>query len=140
MPAPSPSDVVVHMPVARGAVGDARATVRRHLADISAAPVADAMVVVAAELVTTSLLAGEPSAEDSLRLRLSRGPRVVGVEVTAASTGAADGYRLVRRALSEPGTARGLRLVDALSTRWGLVYDDRAGTRLWAELETPLAA
>ncbi len=139
MPAPSPSDVVVHVPVARGAVGDARATVRRHLADISPAPVADAMVVVVAELVTTSLLVGDLSPEESLRLRLSRGPEVVGVEVTAGSTGAGDGYRLVRRALSEQG-GRGLRLVDALSTRWGLVYDDRAGTRLWAELETPLAA
>ncbi|HET6875093.1 MAG TPA: ATP-binding protein [Acidimicrobiales bacterium] len=89
------------------------------------APVDDA-VLVATELVTNAVLHGSPPVE--LRVRRN-GPRVrIEVEDASASQPV--------RALGDPGamTGRGLAVVEALSSSWGVDPLASGGKVVWAEL------
>lgn len=92
--------------------------------------VADSAVLLVSELVTNAILHGEPPVE--LRVGVPAG--TVHVEVHDSDRES----RLHLARISELGTerlgGRGLGLVDALSSRWGLVEDD-SGKCVWFEID-----
>lgn len=90
------------------------------------------VLLVASELVGNSVIHGRPGPDGRLALRVAMSPRTIRLE-------AVDGGRRLTRprpSFRSPERAtggRGLRLVDALSDRWGV----RSGrpTIVWAELD-----
>jgi anti-sigma regulatory factor (Ser/Thr protein kinase) len=93
--------------------------------------VADSAVLLVSELVTNAILHGEPPVE----LRVDTPQDHVHIEV---HDGDREALVLLPRAAPLPHDrmgGRGLRLVQSLSSRWGLDEDDR-GKCVWFEIDT----
>ncbi|MFF4565725.1 ATP-binding protein [Streptomyces sp. NPDC001435] len=107
-------------------------------------PAADTVALVVAELAANAVLHGRvPGRDFELRLRCDRTAGVVRVEVADTHPGRPECPE-PRRPGADPADAdggRGLLLVAAVATRWGV--DDRSGPgkTVWAEcaLSTPHA-
>lgn len=117
-------------------VGAARRMLRRQLDSWGVSGDAeDVAVLLVSELVTNAILHGEPP----LRLVASQRRRRIRVEVHDADATSVGRLRR-RHAELEEGTpaanGRGLRLVDALSSRWGSV-ESEAGKMVWFEVDLP---
>lgn len=84
------------------------------------------------ELVTNAVRHAGLSAGDRIRLLVQLHDAVLRVEVHDPGTG----FEL-RPAEPDPARASGwgLYLVDELADRWGMEGGDRAGTRIWFELD-----
>jgi two-component sensor histidine kinase len=100
----------------------ARRRVESCLAGISDAAMDDVRLVVS-ELVDNAYLHGR----GAIRLRLSRRPARVRVEVIDEGHGASIGIKPARH----QGGGHGLRLVDCIAVRWGVL---EGSTHVWAEL------
>lgn len=92
--------------------------------------VTDSAVLLVSELVTNAILHGEPPVE--LRIGLPAGR--VHVEVHDADREAALHLPTSSSMSQERLGGRGLRLVDALASRWGLDEDD-SGKCVWFEID-----
>lgn len=86
--------------------------------------------LVASELVTNAIVHGQTPSVATLRLLMPGH-----VELAVADGG--PGSPHLRRTSDGDPTGRGLRIVDAVSTSWGI--EDRAadGTTVWARLGSP---
>ncbi len=107
------------------AVPRARAFVRSFLGTNHGAVLADAELVVS-ELVTNATLHGVPP----VRVRLTDGTDLVRVEVQDRGHNGP----LVMRPPSQAMTGRGLAVVAALSSRWGVEPTAGEGKVVWAEI------
>jgi len=94
--------------------------------------VADSAVLLVSELVTNAIVHGEPPVE--LRVRIP--DDLLHVEVHDADREAAVHLPRPAPLPHERMGGRGLRLVDRLSSRWGLAEDDR-GKWIWFEIDLP---
>ena len=123
----------ITLPGVRRSVGVARGFVRELAAGV---PAVDDLVVVVSETVanavthTASGLAG-----GRVTVVLTGGEGVYRLEVSDA--GAAGGRPQVK-AEAEAETGRGMRIVEALSARWGFRAEG-ARTVVWAEFPAPAA-
>jgi anti-sigma regulatory factor (Ser/Thr protein kinase) len=94
----------------------------------------DTAAHVVAELAANAVTHGHvPGRDFRLRLRLLHDPRRLRIEVTDAR---ADRRPEIRSADSNDTPGRGLHLVDALATDWG-VTERAPGKTVWAELALP---
>lgn len=89
----------------------------------------DDVELVVSELVTNALRAGSPSVKLDLLLV---GPRRIAVHVTDEAVG----WPHPREAGVHDIGGRGLALVSAVSTEWGVTMNDSTKT-VWAELAVP---
>ena len=92
--------------------------------------VADSAVLLVSELVTNAILHGEPPVE----LRVGVPPGLLRVEVHDGDREAPVPMPQELGPSRERMGGRGLRLVEALSSRWGLCEDDD-GKTLWFEID-----
>ena len=111
-----------------GAGSKARALVRDALHDWGLAGMADDAAVIVTELVTNAVTHGE----SDFRLQLSRTPGAFRIEVVDEGQGTPEPQPLDFEA--EGG--RGIMLVDAMSSSWG-VESVPGGKLVWAEIATP---
>jgi anti-sigma regulatory factor (Ser/Thr protein kinase) len=105
----------------------ARHAVSRDLAEVADTEALSSLKLVVSELVTNSVVHG-PGKPIRLSLEVDEDGRVRG-EVEDEG----DGVIEIREAADGPG-GRGLRIVEALTSRWG-VYE--GSTHVWFELSTP---
>ncbi|MGC9538744.1 ATP-binding protein [Streptomyces sp. UG1] len=93
--------------------------------------VSDAAALIVTELAVNAVLHARVPGRD-IALRLSYGPDTVRVEVADAR-----GERLPRVSApaAEADTGRGLLLVDALATRWGVDTEPGPSKTVWAEID-----
>jgi two-component sensor histidine kinase len=105
----------------------ARHAVSRDLAEVADPEALSSLELVVSELVTNSVVHG-PGKPIRLSLEVDEDGRVRG-EVEDEG----DGVIEIREAADGPG-GRGLRIVEALTSRWG-VYE--GSTHVWFELSTP---
>ncbi len=95
----------------------------------------DVAVLLVSELVTNAILHAQPP----LRLVVSRRHRKVRVEVHDGDAGSVARLRRRHDEMEEGAPAangRGLRLVDALSSRWGAT-ESSTGKMVWFEVDLP---
>jgi serine/threonine-protein kinase RsbW len=123
------------MTVRLPAVPASAAALRSHLtADLAELPLSPALiddvVLVATELVTNAIRHGEPLSGGQVTVTWQVVDREVLIRVTDG--GAASRPR-VRHPSPRETSGRGLALVEALATRWG-VDDTPNGTTVWAAL------
>jgi anti-sigma regulatory factor (Ser/Thr protein kinase) len=109
------------------AAGQARALIRRQLADWELDDLVTATELIVSELVTNAVRYGR----GPIRLRLLRTDSLV-CEVSDGSLTTPH----VRRAAETDEGGRGLQLVMALSHRWGARYET-AGKYVWTEQRLP---
>ncbi|TDD75817.1 ATP-binding protein [Actinomadura darangshiensis] len=124
----------ITLPGVRRSVGCARAFVRNVAAGH---PALDDMVMVASETVANAITHTASGREGGLvTVALAAGGGVYRLEV--ADDGAAGGRPYVK---DETGaeTGRGMRIVEALASRWGFRADG-SRTVVWAEFPAPAAA
>lgn len=96
-----------------------------------ATPLSEAVTLIVAELSSNAVLHGlVPGRDFALRLLRDRASGLVRVEVS--DTHPARPVRLAPSAADDGG--RGLLLVDALATRWGVMERLGPGKTVWAEL------
>ncbi|WP_187645431.1 ATP-binding protein [Streptomyces sp. TRM49041] len=95
-------------------------------------PRCDAVLLVVAELTANAVLHGRvPGRDFALRLVRDRGAGVVRVEVSDTHEG-----RPVRvGAPVDAERGRGLLLVDAVGSRWGVAARQGPGKTVWAEID-----
>ncbi|MFG3494258.1 ATP-binding protein [Streptomyces sp. NPDC047928] len=94
----------------------------------------DAVLLVVGELTANAVLHGRvPGRDFALRLVRDRGARTVRVEVS--DTHPTPPVRLLAPAGAERG--RGLVLVDAVASRWGVAARQGPGKTVWAEVACP---
>jgi anti-sigma regulatory factor (Ser/Thr protein kinase) len=113
----------------------APALARRQVSEVCsgwAAPLADAALVLTSELVTNAVRHGDGDIE----MRIIRTGKVLRVEISDASP------ELPRSAVLDPMTmegGRGLHIVSALATSWGVdPRDGGGGKTVWFELRAPV--
>ncbi len=111
------------------APAQARATVRERFGPAIGPAALETALLVTSELVSNAVIHSGATPRDKLKLRVRREPGVLGIEV--AHNGTRFGLSGLR---SDPHGGRGLRLVAALSARWGLTSDE--STTTWAEVAT----
>ncbi|HEY0699375.1 MAG TPA: ATP-binding protein [Micromonospora sp.] len=115
----------------------ARQRLSSELADIVSPSLLADVIAVVAEFVGNSVLHARPLPDDVIRVawqhRVDAGTDVVEVRVTDG--GAAAQPRL-REAGPDETAGRGLQIVAALASRWG-VERDASGQSVWAELCAP---
>ncbi len=123
------------MTVRLPAVPSSAALVRHHIADdltrLSVAPsVIDDVVLVATELVSNAIRHADPLPGGQVTVTWEVDTRGVTVRVT---DGGAPSQPVVQHPTSRDTSGRGLALVEALATSWGI--EDAAGTTtVWAEV------
>jgi anti-sigma regulatory factor (Ser/Thr protein kinase) len=121
----------IPLPQSGNAAGIARAFVERQTSELPPDLVDDALLLVS-ELVTNAVRHGRPD----IRLEVSVSPP--GIEVAVR-----DGGEDLPQMSSQPtpGTAesgRGLRIVDAVASAWGVIADSPPpGKVVWFELHPP---
>lgn len=113
-------------PAVATSVGDARRFAVQALGGTSAA-ILDDVVLMVSELATNAV----QHAVTSFYLAVQRGPREIRIEVTDLAGGA--------RALGPQHSNghHGLRIVDLLSTRWGVSAGPESGKTVWFTLAVP---
>lgn len=126
MTAPALADARCELPLGVHAVGEARSFVDRILEgwDSDADLIATARLL-ASELVTNAVLYGYGARE----LRLRRGDANLKIMVYDD----APGHPQARTPNSESEIGRGMQVIEACATRWG-VDPDGAGKIVWCEL------
>ena len=124
----TPSATLLHRRIAcdPGAPRRARDELRRIA--LSDATRADAALVVS-ELVTNAVRHSGSGPDDAIDLRVSRIPG--GIVISVRDAGRSDTAPQIREPSAAPG-GLGLRVVDALSVRWGTERSDRRS--VWAYL------
>jgi anti-sigma regulatory factor (Ser/Thr protein kinase) len=122
-----PSGSVVVLPNSPAAPGIARAQLAEASAGLSSQVRDDALVLVS-ELVTNAVQYGSPDIE--LRVR------VVPPEIVVSVTDSGDGLpRPTERPELSANSGRGLMIVNALATHWGVVENDPPpGKSVWFDL------
>ncbi|MFJ8182255.1 ATP-binding protein [Streptomyces sp. NPDC096105] len=88
--------------------------------------------LIVAELTANAVLHGRVPGRD-IALRLTHGPDTIRIEIADAC-----GERVPQLPPSpvpDAETGRGLLLVDALASRWGVDTEPGPGKRVWAEIE-----
>ncbi|HVE64804.1 MAG TPA: SpoIIE family protein phosphatase [Mycobacteriales bacterium] len=96
-----------------------------------------AEIVQAAELVVSELVTNAARhSEDALEVRLSCSQEVLRIEVVDSSHRTPAELPLMEDIAAEATGGRGLPLVAAMSTRWG-VDSDGLSNRVWAEFDLP---
>lgn len=109
------------------AVGRARRYVRTGLGELGLEHLEDSAALGVSELVTNAVLHGRTAFTVSIR---SYGGGRVRIEVADMSMG----LPRQRRFDSMATTGRGLRIVESVSTRWGVDYsEDGVGKTVWFE-------
>jgi len=125
---PGAAETLVPLPADAGAPALARAHVDRQAAGLPQDLVDDALLVIS-ELVTNALQHGEP--EIVLRLQVTS----AGLWASVQDAGSARPEPSAHDPDSHAVHGRGLRIVDALSSCWGVELDDAApGKVVWFEL------
>jgi anti-sigma regulatory factor (Ser/Thr protein kinase) len=83
------------------------------------------------EMVTNGIVHGASGADDEIEIQIDVDGRRVRMEVSDPG----DGFAPSRGGLPAPTSTagRGLHLVDALASRWGV--EVHGGTRVWAEFD-----
>ena len=123
------NEAVIDLPHDLSSVGRARDFVRAHSAEWGIdAPLDDALLVVS-ELATNALT----HARSSYRVRLSATALALRIEVDDDGAGTPEPQMLTET--EEHG--RGLFLVSALASSWGMAAAEGGGKRIWAELALP---
>jgi anti-sigma regulatory factor (Ser/Thr protein kinase) len=127
--------VVPHQ--ARGARA-ARHRIATELADVVPAPLLADLIAVVGELVGNAIRHAEPLPGGVVRVawRVRPGDGGDTVEVRVTDGGAGDRRPSARPAGPEAIDGRGLHIIGALATRWG-VDRDGLGQSVWAELTFP---
>ncbi|MEU6159783.1 ATP-binding protein [Streptomyces sp. NPDC047130] len=95
-------------------------------------PASDAIVLIVAELSANAVLHGRVPGRD-FALRLVHGPAAGLVRVEVSDTHPAQPVALVPAADADGG--RGLLLVAALASRWGVAERTGPGKTVWAEVD-----
>ena len=123
----------VRLPAKPSSAAVARQRIAADLAEHDvAAPIVDDVVLVVTELVSNAIRHAEPLPDGQVTVSWQvDGHRV---KVRVSDGGGASEPRL-RHALPQDTSGRGLALVEAIATRWG-VEDTPAQTTVWAELES----
>jgi anti-sigma regulatory factor (Ser/Thr protein kinase) len=111
------------------------ALVRHHIAaDLALSAVAPAIIedvaLVATELVTNAIRHADPLPGGQVIVAWQLGQRAVTVRV---SDGGATSAPRIRHPSPKDTSGRGLALVEAIATRWG-IEDGAGSTTVWAEL------
>jgi len=126
--APDAAQTLVPLPADAGAPALARAYVGRQAVGLPPDLVDDALLVIS-ELVTNAVQHGEP--EIVLRLQVGRG----GLRASVQDAGSARPELPAHNPDSHAVQGRGLRIVEALSSCWGVEPGDQAsGKVVWFEL------
>lgn len=122
--APANNDLVVGLPVEPAAAGAARRILIREGLD----PDLDHTVcLLVSELVTNAIRHAAMGPGDKIVLAARLTPEFARVEVRDTGPG-------FDPAVRHEASGYGLRMLDALSTRWGVDSDER-GTRIWFEVD-----
>jgi DNA-binding NarL/FixJ family response regulator len=122
-------EAILELPQALTSVRTAREFVSEKLTEWSLEPLLDDALLVASELATNAIT----HADSKCRLRLSLHPATLRIDVL--DTGAGTPEPQPPSWTEEHG--RGLHLVAALTTAWGLEVVPGAGKLVWAELARP---
>ena len=120
------ADATLELDRTTGSAASARGFVAMKLQEWHLDHLLDDALLVASELATNAVL----HAQSTCRLRLVLGPRTLRIEVSDAGIGTPEPQPV--SFTEEHG--RGLLLVAALSTAWGLETSSRLGKSVWAEL------
>jgi anti-sigma regulatory factor (Ser/Thr protein kinase) len=97
----------------------------------------DDMLLIVSELVTNAIRHGRPLAVDgTVHVDWTVCDRGVAIEVTDGG----DGLPLASTRSGQNEGGRGLAIVDALSTRWGVAHTVTAATTVWACVACPSAS
>ncbi|MFI6691751.1 ATP-binding protein [Streptomyces sp. NPDC050433] len=119
------------LPAVPEATGRARAFTAETLRSWEAMCILDDTLLVSSELVTNAV-------------RATRGTDLVAVQLRVAGRSfyievwdSAPGVPVVNQVDADAEEGRGLRLVDALATRWGTCWPQAGGKVVWAELPLP---
>jgi DNA-binding NarL/FixJ family response regulator len=123
------TEAMLELPQELTSVRVARAFIAEKLDEWSLEPLLDDALLVASELATNAIM----HAESKCRLRLSLHPTTLRIDVL--DTGAGTPEPQPPSWTEEHG--RGLHLVDALTTAWGLELVPGDGKLVWAELALP---
>lgn len=126
---PGGAEISIDLPRALTSAATAREFVTSAVAGWDLAPLLDDAVLVASELTTNAVT----HAESCCRIRLSLTPASLRIDVIDTGTGTPE---------PQPATVteehgRGLHLVAALTTAWGLEDVPGDGKTVWAELARP---
>lgn len=122
----------------RGARLARRLTV--HQLDVWGVPygsdLSETAALIVAELAANAVLHGRVPGRD-IALRLTRSPETIRIEIADARGESLP--RLLPSPLPDAETGRGLLLVEALASRWGVDTEPGPGKRVWAEcaMEAP---
>jgi anti-sigma regulatory factor (Ser/Thr protein kinase) len=121
----------IQIPGGGGAPGLARRHVLSRLEGRIPSPIASDAALIASELVTNSVLHADVDHERELTLELA----TLGDRIRLAVTDAGSDYepRMLADNRTTPG-GFGLRLVNDLSSAWGVERDASGRTRVWCEL------
>jgi len=128
---PHEAEAVLELPRSLTSVRSARRFVSQKLIEWSLDQLLDDALLVASELATNAIT----HADSDCRLRLSLSPGTLRIDVL--DTGAGTPEPQPPSSTEEHG--RGLHLVDALTTAWGLELLPGDGKLVWAELARPTA-
>jgi DNA-binding NarL/FixJ family response regulator len=123
------TEAILELPQALTSVRTARAFISEKLSEWSLEPLLDDALLVASELATNAIT----HADSKCRLRLSLLPATLRIDVLDAGAGTPE---------PQPPSwteehGRGLHLVAALTTAWGLEAVPGDGKLVWAELARP---
>jgi CheY-like chemotaxis protein len=126
---PRDDEKSLDLPQVPTSVAMARRFVASTVTGWNLAPVLDDALLIASELATNAVT----HASSACRIRLSLTDTTLRIDVSDAGTGTPEPQP---ESLTEEH-GRGLRLIDALSTAWGLEVIPGHGKMVWAELPRP---
>ena len=110
-----------------GSISEARHWIRQAMEDLAIAGRTDDVVLIVSELVTNAILYGEGGVRLTMAIQPDR------LYLSVADAGAGGVEKLAFSLTAEHG--RGLRIVEALSDRWGVEWRPGADTVVWAEFD-----
>ncbi len=124
------AEAVLDLPEALSSVREARRFVTGKVTEWNVEPILDDALLVVSELAANAIT----HAASGCRIRLSLNPTTLRIDVIDTGTGTPE----PQPASSTEEHGRGLLLVAALTTAWGLEVVPGAGKLVWAELARPL--
>ncbi|MFC4786930.1 response regulator [Nocardioides sp. MAHUQ-72] len=123
------TEVEVHLPQALSTAAEARRFVKHAVTQWNLTPILDDALLVVSELATNAVT----HAGSSCRIRLSLTDTSLRIDVTDAGEGTPE----PQPSSSTAEHGRGLHLINALATAWGLEEVPGQGKVVWAELSRP---
>ncbi|MFF4776469.1 ATP-binding protein [Microtetraspora fusca] len=122
------------LPGRASSVGEARRWARGLLAGWLSGDAVDDAVVLLSELVTNAVVHSDSGREPDgfVTVFVAAGVGIAHVEVI--DDGSATSVPTVREASEASDGGRGLWMVDAMATAWGVHHDDEAGNAVWFEI------